>query len=444
MARPTSRRSLRFESLEDRQLLTTVGPNAQTQYVLQLINMARTEPKQAAQWISKNVTPEVANTLNHFNVDVNAVKQTIASSKPLPPVAWNDDLGAAAQAHSQDMADNQYQSHTGSDGSSADDRINRSGYTNAKSTGENAYAYASSVDNAMQAFLYDWGVADAGHRRNLLQPGVSADDSFRDVGIGIVNTGGKLNGGKVGPVIVTQDFGSQPNSQAKLVGVAYSDNDGDDFYTPGEGAGNVRIDAQNLDTGKTDSTTTWNSGGYELSLAPGRYKVTASQNNVVIQDVNVTVGTVNVQQDFLLSNKWNGRSLTPAASTPAPAATPTASSTLAAKPTAAAAPVAVKPVAVASVGSSANVEKATPVSASASTSTPAPASPPKTTAAVVSTPTSPKVAYFTPADWKGSPSPTLTAPAAVAPTASSAPVAVSVSYDKPALANWTTWKANAD
>ena len=182
------------------------------------------------------------------------MKQTISSSKALPPVAWSDDLASAAQSHSQDMADNQYQSHTGSDGSSADDRIKASGYTNAKSTGENAYAYAGSVDNAMQAFLYDWGVSDAGHRRNLLQPGVSAGDSFRDVGIGIVNTGGKLSSGKVGPVIVTQDFGSQANAQAKLVGVAYSDNDGDDFYTPGEGAGNVRIDAQNLDSGKTAST----------------------------------------------------------------------------------------------------------------------------------------------------------------------------------------------
>jgi hypothetical protein len=54
----------------------------------------------------------------------------------------------------------------------------------------------------------------------------------------------------------------------------------------------------------------------------------------------------------------------------------------------------------------------------------------------VSTPTSPKVAYFTPADWKGSSSPTLTAP-----KTSSAPVAVS--NVKPALPDWTTWKAKA-
>jgi len=412
MARPTSRRSLRFENLEDRQMLSSGGPSSQAQYMLQLINMARTNPQAASQWISKNVTPEVSNTLKHFNVDVNAVQKTIANSTPLPPVAWNGNLASAAQGHSQDMADNQYQSHTGSDGSSADDRIKAAGYAGAKSTGENAYAYAGSVDNAMQAFLYDWGVADSGHRRNLLQPGVSAQDSFRDVGIGIVNTGGKLTTGQIGPVIVTQDFGAQPNSQAQLVGVAYNDTDDSQFYTPGEGAGNVRIDAANLDDGSTASTTTWSSGGYELPLAPGRYKITASQNNVVIQDVNVTIGTVNVEQDFVLSNPWNGRSITAAS----PAAAPMAA---AVRTVAAVAP---KPVAV---------------TAAAAVPTAAPVSTPTTTAA------SSKIAFFAPSDWKGPVNGTPVVQAAK-PAATTTPQAapITVSY-QPALANWTTWKAKS-
>ncbi|MDR3621529.1 MAG: CAP domain-containing protein [Paludisphaera borealis] len=383
-------------------MLSSGGPSSQAQYMLQLINMARTNPQAAAQWVSNNVTPEVTSTLKHYNVDVNAVKQTIANSNPLPPVAWNSNLASAAQGHSQDMADNQYQSHTGSDGSSSDDRIKSAGYTNAKSSGENAYAYAGSVDNAMEAFLYDWGVSDAGHRRNLLQPGVSPNDSFRDVGIGIVNTGGKLATGKIGPVIVTQDFGSQPNAQAQLVGVAYSDNDGSQFYTPGEGAGNVRIDAVNLDDGSTASTTTWDSGGYELPLAPGRYKVTASQNNVVIQDVNVTIGTVNVEQDFVLSNPWNGRSLTPAT------------------------PAAVRTVAAAAVA-----PKAVAVPTAASASTP-------TTTAATTTP-SPNFAFFAPSDWKG---PVNGTPTVQVAKAAMTTVTPTVSY-QPALANWTTWKAKS-
>ena len=423
MARPTSRRSLRFENLEDRQMLSSGGPSSQAQYMLQLINMARTNPKAAAQWVSDNVTPEVSNTLKHYNVDVNAVQQTIANSKPLPPVAWNGKLAAAAQSHSQDMVDNNYQSHTGSDGSSADDRIASAGYTNASSTGENAYAYASSVDNAMEAFLYDWGVSDSGHRRNLLQPGVSAGDSFRDVGIGLVSTGGKLSSGKIGPVVVTQDFGAQSNAQPQLVGVAYNDTDSSQFYTPGEGVGNVRIDAVNLNDGSTASTTTWDSGGYELPLAPGNYKITASQNNVVIQDVNVTIGTVNVQQDFVLSNPWNGRSLTPtapAAATPAPVVQPSFSTMRAA---------------AVAVPTSTPTPTPTPIAAVTSTPVAVPSAAPAA---------SPNIAFFAPSDWKGPVVGNVTIPAAkpVATTpAQTAPVAVS--YEQPALPEWTTWKAKS-
>ena len=45
--------------------------------------------------------------------------------------------------------------------------------------GENTYAYAESVDEAMQSFLFDWGVADHGHYNNLLQPGTSAQDCLQ-------------------------------------------------------------------------------------------------------------------------------------------------------------------------------------------------------------------------------------------------------------------------
>ena len=44
------------------------------------------------------------------------------------------------------------------------------------------YSYADSVDQAMEAFLLDWGFSDAGHRTNIMEPNVSAQDAFRDVG----------------------------------------------------------------------------------------------------------------------------------------------------------------------------------------------------------------------------------------------------------------------
>ncbi|OJW26675.1 MAG: hypothetical protein BGO49_00360 [Planctomycetales bacterium 71-10] len=383
MARPTSRRSLRFENLEDRQLLSSAAPNNEQQLALSLINLARTDPQAASQWMG-SIGSDVKKTLDHYNVNVDAVKSTVASSRALPPVAWNSDLADAAQAHSDDMAANQYQSHTGSDGSSSDDRIKNSGYS-ASSTGENAYAYAKSVDNAMQAFLYDWGVADAGHRRNLLQPGVSAEDSFTDVGVGVAKTSGK-----VGPVVVTQDFGRSTSATPQVVGVVYNDKDGDDFYTPGEGQGGVAIDATNVDTGQTASTKTWDSGGYQMPLSAGRYKLTASQNDVVIKQVDVTVSKTNVAQDFVTSQPWDGRMRTAATATNQ-----------------------VKPAAVA-------VAQPVSLSASAETSSkPAPVTVSVPTAVADSAPSGSKMAVFTPADWKGPD---------VAATA---------------LAAWTTWKAKS-
>lgn len=383
MARPTSRRSLRFENLEDRQLLSSAAPNNEQQLALSLINLARTDPQAASRWMG-SVGSDVKKTLDHYNVDVNAVRSTVASNQALPPVAWNSNLADAAQAHSDDMAANGYQSHTGSDGSSSDDRIKRSGYS-ASETGENAYAYAKSVDNAMQAFLYDWGVADAGHRRNLLQPGVSPDASFTDVGVGVTKTSGK-----VGPVVVTQDFGRSTTAAPQVVGVVYNDNDGNDFYTPGEGQGGVAIDATNVETGQTSSTKTWDSGGYQIPLSSGRYRLTASQNDVVIKQVDVTVSKTNVAQDFVSSQPWDGRMRTAASATNQvkPAAFATA-----------------QPV---SLAASAESSKPTPETVSV-----------PATVSTTSTSNGSKMAVFTPSDWKG-------------PDVAAA-----------AMAAWTTWKAKS-
>jgi uncharacterized protein YkwD len=317
MARSKFRRSLRFENLESRELLSSGGPTDQQQYMLQFINEARTDPAAAAQRATSNITPDIQATLQYYGVNLSATEQAIASATPQPPVAWNPALADAAQAHSQDMANNGFQSHTGSDGSSPGQRMQQAGYSNVSSRGENAFAYAKTVDDAMQAFLIDWGVANQGHRANLLQPGVSAQDAYRDVGIGIASTSSDSS---VGPTVVTQDFGARPNSQAQVVGAAYYDNSGDGFYEPGEGQGGVQIDAVNLKTGQVTSTQTWDAGGYEIGLAPGQYCIIASVNDAVVKTVNVTIGNLNIAQDFILSDPWQGgtREAAIAAAQPAP------------------------------------------------------------------------------------------------------------------------------
>src|SRR6185312_6829254 len=106
------------------------------------------------------------------------------------------------------------------------------------SDGENAYAYAQSVDQAMEAFLIDWGVSDLGHRRNLLQPDATPDQYYGEVGIGIVPT----NKPNFGPLVITQDFAHKANSQPEILGVAYNDKNGNGSYDLNEGQGNVEVD----------------------------------------------------------------------------------------------------------------------------------------------------------------------------------------------------------
>jgi uncharacterized protein YkwD len=365
MARYKFRRSPGVENLESRQLLSTgvssQGPTNDAQYMLQLLNEARTDPSGAAAFIQSNITPDIQATLNYYGVNLSSTLQAISSATPQPPLAWNAQLSQAAQAHSQDMATNQFQSHTGSNGSSPTQRIQQAGYNNAQTVGENAYSYAASVDDAMEAFLLDWGVSDDGHRANIQQMGVSAEGAYRDVGIGLVNT---PTNSSVGPVVVTQDFASQANEQAQVVGVAFNDTQNTGFYAVGEGVGNVQITAVNTKTGQVSSTQTWASGGYELPLNPGQYQLIASVNNQVIASRTISISNVNVEQDFITSNAPVGGSLQGAISAAQPytaPATPTVTTPVAPIHSIAA-PAAPQPVSVQPVQYSPIVSTPSPIS----------------------------------------------------------------------------------
>ena len=83
-----------------------------------------------------------------------------------PPLTWDCKLEAAALVHSQDMANNNFFSHTGSGGQSPGDRISQAGY-GWSTYGENIAAGVplSSVSAAMQAWI-----DSPGHCANLMAP----------------------------------------------------------------------------------------------------------------------------------------------------------------------------------------------------------------------------------------------------------------------------------
>ena len=102
---------------------------------------------------------------------INALRKTAG----VAPLALNTLLTKAAQGHADDMARNNYFSHTSRDGRSAGQRITAAGYS-----------WSSWAENIA------WGQADwaavvrgwtnsAGHRANMLNP------RYRDIGLGVSN-----------------------------------------------------------------------------------------------------------------------------------------------------------------------------------------------------------------------------------------------------------------
>ena len=81
-----------------------------------------------------------------------------------PAVSWNDRLAATALAHSRDMADQNYFSHTGSDGSQVGERAKRDGY-NWRRIGENIATGQGTAERAVAGWL-----RSPGHCANLMNP----------------------------------------------------------------------------------------------------------------------------------------------------------------------------------------------------------------------------------------------------------------------------------
>ena len=101
--------------------------------------------------------------------------------KAVQPLAWNDMLGQAALAHSLDMAQNGFLSHTGSDGSNPGIRLSKTGYT-WRIFGENIGQGYRTPEEAVQGWL-----RSEEHCRNIMNP------EFREAGAAFAKSGNLRN-----------------------------------------------------------------------------------------------------------------------------------------------------------------------------------------------------------------------------------------------------------
>lgn len=91
-------------------------------------------------------------------------------------LAWNDKLFAAAAAHSADMAQKGYFSHTSQNGTTFDQRISNAGYDWA-TAGENIASGYNGVDSVMAGWLQS-----PGHCANIMNA------KYKDIGVACVKS----------------------------------------------------------------------------------------------------------------------------------------------------------------------------------------------------------------------------------------------------------------
>jgi len=298
--------------------LYSIGsPTNEEQYYLELINRARANPTAEGIRLAVTTDPNVLNAYSYFGVNLVLMQSQFALIPSAPPLSMNATLSTAARAHSQNMLQNNYQGHSGPDGSLS---TRLAGYTsgaNGWSIGENVYAYSKSVWYGHVGFEVDWGGGalnggmqnPPGHRQNI------HSTTFREVGIGVVLG----SSGSVGPQLVTQDFGTVGGLSPFVTGVVYRDLNNNGFYDPGEGVGGVTVTIANV----TSYAVTASSGGYSVPVpGSGNYTVTFNGGGAPTVQKTVTVTNAqNVKADYVV----NGT----ATPTPTPTPTPSPSGVLA-------------------------------------------------------------------------------------------------------------------
>jgi Ca2+-binding RTX toxin-like protein len=188
-------------------------------------------------------------------------------------------------------------SHQGDGGSSAGERMAAAGYdfTGSWTWGENLawYGTTGTVDLHAAADTHDSGLfLSAGHRVNLLA------DAYREVGLAQVE--GQFthsNGTTYNASMLTEKF-ARTGTEVFLTGVAYTDTDGDDFYSVGEGEAGLSFTVG----GQTLLSAA--AGGYQIALpaAAGTVvQITGSGGLDAVVSVDLAGGNVKLD---LVDRTW--------------------------------------------------------------------------------------------------------------------------------------------
>jgi uncharacterized protein YkwD len=123
------------------------------------INFIRTHPRDYAEGLRRGeMTPATAEAIAYLE-----------HRAPAPPLSPEPGLGASAARHATDQGRHDSFEHTGSDGSSAGERMRRQGVW-AGLLAEEMSAGDMSAADLVKQMIIDEDVPDRGHRNDLLDP----------------------------------------------------------------------------------------------------------------------------------------------------------------------------------------------------------------------------------------------------------------------------------
>lgn len=214
------------------------------------------------------------------------------------PVAWSDALAVAAREQARGLSAMGALTHTGVDGSTPVARMRKAGFSfeGRWAGAENvAWKTASAPDGRtddVQQLDRRFATSDK-HLRNRLDP------RFRQLGVGL----------HLGPMpyepaaLLTSEAYAVSGSTVFVTGVAFHDLNGDDAFQPGEEVGAVKIEARRASGAEMIRQVVRLTGGYDLPLRPGKWKLTAyGADGQALSTVDLVMTDANVKMD--LTGPW--------------------------------------------------------------------------------------------------------------------------------------------
>lgn len=222
-----------------------------------------------------------------LGIDLNeGLPEGTIQDAPLQPLKLNAELKSMAEAHSQDMLDNDFYGHDSpSTGYGTLERFELSPYEY-RVFGENIGLVPTSAPQDLyemaellfESLFIDAGIEGRGHRRNILT------GAFREIGIGHLIGDWQ---GNTDSHVLSQEFGLNVDAQNTVAGVVFQDLNANGVYDTGEGLNSIDIEVL-LEGSPVATVTTDSFGYYEVDLSPGTYELRASTpDHDVVNQVEV-------------------------------------------------------------------------------------------------------------------------------------------------------------